>query len=145
LCPYWSPYTASVFTAERPPNKTVHCKGHPTSCWVSLVLERRCAIRNRENFIGLWLNDREYAHLKMQCEISGLSVSACIRKAIMGVQLRPRPPDSYAKLLRELAAIGNNINQIAYWANSRKGIFESEIIDAARLAKEAYRLIKESV
>ena len=62
----------------------------------------------------------------------------------MGVQLRPRPPDTYAKLLRELSAIGNNINQIAYWANSRKSIFESEIVDAAVLAKEAYNLVKEA-
>ena len=99
-------------------------------------------MRNRRNFIGLWLSDKEYAHLKSQCEISGLSASAHIRKIIMGEQLRPRPPDTYAKLLRELSAIGNNINQIAYWANARKSIFEPEIVDAAVLAKEAYKLVK---
>ena len=63
----------------------------------------------------------------------------------MSEQLLPRPPDTYAKLLRELSAIGNNINQIAYWANVRKSIFEPEIVDAAVLAKEAYTLIKESL
>lgn len=64
---------------------------------------------------------------------------------IMGIQLRPRPPDTYAKLLRELAAIGNNINQIAYWANSQKSIHEAEIVDAAVLAKDAYTLVKEAL
>ena len=91
------------------------------------------------------MDDKEYAYLQKQCEISGLSASAHIRKAIMGTQIRPRPPDIYAKLLRELSAIGNNINQIAYWANSQKSILEPEIVDAAILAKEAYKLVKESI
>ena len=83
--------------------------------------------------------------MRKQCEISGLSASAHIRKAIVGTQIRPRPPDTYAKLLRELSAIGNNINQIAYWANSQKSILEPEIVDAVILAKEAYKLVKESI
>ena len=74
--------------------------------------------------------------------MTGLSVSVLIRKLIVGVQLRPRSPDEYTKLLRELSAIGNNINQIAYWANARKSIHEAEIIDAAVLAKKAWELVK---
>ena len=74
--------------------------------------------------------------------MTGLSVSVLIRKLIAGVQLRPRPPDDYTKLLRELSAIGNNINQIAYWANARKSIHEAEIVDAAVLAKKAWELVK---
>lgn len=107
--------------------------------------ERRILIRNRKNFIGLWLDDREYAHLQKQCEISGLSTSAHIRNIIVGVQLRPRPPDTYTKLLRELSAIGNNVNQIAHWANAQKSILEPEIVEAAVLAKEAYKLVKEAI
>ena len=61
----------------------------------------------------------------------------------MGVQLRPRPPDAYADLLRELSAIGNNVNQIAYWANARKGTATAEIHDAAALIRQAYALVKE--
>ena len=74
--------------------------------------------------------------------MTGLSVSVLIRKLIAGVQLRPRPPDDYTKLLRELSAIGNNINQIAYWANAQKSIHEAEIVDAAVLAKKAWELVK---
>lgn len=63
----------------------------------------------------------------------------------MGTQLRPRPPNEYAELLRELSAIGNNINQIAYWANAAKGISGSEIHDAAALVQRAFTLVKENL
>ena len=91
------------------------------------------------------MSDKEYSHLQEQCDASGLNASALMRKLIMGVQLRPRPPDTYAALLRELSAIGNNINQIAYWANAQKSILEPEIVEAAVLAKEAYKLVKEAI
>ena len=74
--------------------------------------------------------------------MTGLSVSVLIRKLIAGAQLRPRPPDEYTNLLHELSAIGNNINQIAYWANAQKSIREAEIVDAAVLAKKAWELVK---
>lgn len=74
--------------------------------------------------------------------MTGLSVSVLIRKLIAGVQLRPRPPGEYTRLLRELSAIGNNINQIAYWANARKSIHEAEIVDAMQLVRKAWELVK---
>ena len=102
-------------------------------------------MRKREHFIGLWLNDAEYKQLLKQCELSGLSTSALIRHAITGINIQPRPPDTYAALLRELSAIGNNVNQIAYWANARKGITDSEIKDAVELVQKAWRLVKETL
>ena len=94
-------------------------------------------MRKRKTFIGLWLDEEEYRHLQAQCLASGL-----IRKLIADTLLRPRPPDQYAALLRELSAIGNNINQIAYWANVQKSIREAEIVDAAVLAHRAWELVK---
>jgi len=102
-------------------------------------------VRNREHFIGLWLNDSEYRQLLKQCAISGLSTSALLRHSIMGIELRPRPPDTYAALLRELSAIGNNANQIAYWANAQKSISEADIRQAAALVREAWQLVKETL
>ena len=99
-------------------------------------------MRERNHFIGLWLDEKEYGHLQEQCSVTGLSVSVLIRKLIAGVQLRPRPPDEYTKLLRELSAIGNNVNQIAYWANARKNIHEAEIVDAVQLVRKAWELVK---
>ena len=74
--------------------------------------------------------------------MTGLSVSTLVRKLVAGTQLRPRPPDQYASLLRELSAIGNNINQIAYWANAQKSIREAEIVDSVVLARRAWELVK---
>ena len=102
-------------------------------------------IRSRDNFIGLWLDDREYEQLYDLCRISGLTTSSVIRKLITGVQLQPRPPDEYAALLRELSAIGNNINQITHWANARKSVSEPEIKNAVQLVQEVNRLVKEKL
>ena len=99
-------------------------------------------MRERDHFIGVWLDDKEYAHLNQLCETSGLSAGAVLRQALAGIQLRPRPPDEYTKLLRELSAIGNNVNQIAYWANARKSIHEAEIVDAVQLVRKAWELVK---
>ena len=102
-------------------------------------------MRKREHFIGLWLDDREYKHLLKQRTISGLNASTLIRHSIMGINIQPKPPDTYAALLRELSAIGNNVNQIAYWANATKGIGKAEIAEAAALIRQAWRLVKETL
>ena len=102
-------------------------------------------MRKRTHFIGLWLNDTEYRHLTEQCTVTGLTASALVRNIVMGVELRPRPPDTYKALLRELHAIGNNVNQIAKWANAKKGITDPEMETAAALVRKAWRLVKDSL
>ena len=102
-------------------------------------------MRERNHFVGLWLNDEEYTHLREQCEITGLSASVLIRHALAGVQIRQRPPGEYAPLLREWSAIGNNINQGAHWANAKKSSQEAEIRQAVLLANKAWDLVKEKL
>lgn len=87
----------------------------------------------------------EYAHLQATAAAAGLKIETTVRKLVMDCQLRPRPPNEYADLLRELSAIGNNINQIAYWANATKGISSSQIHDAAALVQRAFTLVKETL
>lgn len=93
----------------------------------------------------LRLTAEEYAHLKAQADIAGLKLEPMLRQLILGVELRPRPPDTYAALLRELSAIGNNVNQIAYWVNARKHVSSAEIQEAAALVQEAFQLVKEAL
>ncbi len=107
--------------------------------------ERRISIRNRNHFIGLWLDDTEYARLTEQCGLSGLSASALVRKLIMGVQLRPRPPGELPRLLRQLTGIANNINQIAHNTNARKRATDTDLRELSALVHEAYRLIKDTL
>ncbi len=102
-------------------------------------------MRKNTKSILLRLTQEEFDQLQRLAENTGMKREPLIRQLIMGVQLRPRPPDAYAALLRELSAIGNNVNQIAYWANSRKGTTAAEIHDAAALARRAYALVKEKL
>ncbi len=103
------------------------------------------AMRERGKFIGLWLDEREYKYLLRQCSNSGLSTSAFVRNCIMGVNLLPRPPDTYAALLRQLSGIGTNLNQIAHIANSKRDISPDSLEEAIRLARQAWRAVKDNL
>ena len=61
--------------------------------------------------ITLRLDAAHYARLTETARTAGLKIEPMLRQLIMGVNLRPRPPDTYAALLRELNAIGNNVNR----------------------------------
>lgn len=90
-------------------------------------------MRNRKNGVLVYLTESEKKHLTKQAERTGLNNSVFIRKLILGTELRSRPPDEYGKIIRELSAIGNNVNQIARVANSLGKInyHELEKIQAA--------------
>ena len=64
------------------------------------------------------LDEKQYNHLKEQSQITGQKFEPIIRSLIMGLDIKPQPPDELAKILRELSAIGRNVNQIAVIANS---------------------------
>ena len=81
------------------------------------------------------LDEKQYAHLKEQAKISGFKMEPFIRSLIMGSQIKPRPPDEIIKLYRELSAIGNNINQLAYKANGL-GVMNVEEVKKMRIALE---------
>lgn len=83
--------------------------------------------------------------MKELSDTTGLKMEPVLRKLVMGIQLRPRPPDTYATLLRELSAIGNNINQIARNTNIKKAADRADIDEALRLIRQAWRLVKETL
>ncbi len=102
-------------------------------------------MRKRNRHISVWMNDTEYRHLKMQAEIAGMGIDPFIRTLVSGVNLRPHPPEVYADLLHQLAGIGNNLNQIAHIANSKQDISSDSLEEAIRLARQAWRLVKETL
>lgn len=83
--------------------------------------------------------------MKELSDTTGLKMEPVLRKLVMGVQLRPRPPDTYAALLRELSAIGVNVNQIAHNTNIKKTADRADIDEALRLIRQAWRLVKEAL
>lgn len=101
-------------------------------------------MRTRNRHVSVWMTDEEYRYLKELSDLCGLGIDPLIRQLVAGTELRPRPPETYAALLRELSAIGNNINQLARYANTRKRATEDELQEAIRLLREAWRLVKDS-
>ena len=70
--------------------------------------------------ITLRLNANEYAHLKQQAEATGLKMEPLLRHLVLGVQL-------------------------AHQANARGEATTAEISEAARLVRQAVRLVKDTL
>lgn len=97
---------------------------------------------DRNTAVLVRLSPKEKEHLKAQAATCALKMEPYIRKLIMGKEVRPRPPDEYVKLLREINAIGNNINQIAHIANAEQHISESKINEVLHLQNEIMRMVR---
>ena len=73
--------------------------------------------RIRIHRVSVRLSEKEYAHLKEQAGLAGLKIEPFLRNLISGVKMKPRPQEEWAELIRQVSAVGNNINQIAHRAN----------------------------
>lgn len=85
----------------------------------------------------------EHAQLMEACQASGRSASDLIRETAAGIQIHARAPAINTEVLKELAAWGNNLNQIAYRLNSGNipGALEiMQSIDACHQALEMLHL-----
>ena len=83
-------------------------------------------MRTRQHRIAFHLNDREMDNFDRAVKKSGLNYSAYIRHLINSRIPQERPPREYFELLRELRAIGRNINQIAFVANASGSIEDAK-------------------
>lgn len=100
--------------------------------------------RKRRHIVPIRLTEKELRHLNRQTNLSGLSREGYIRALIMGTELHPRPCTHHADLLRKVAGLCNNANQLAHRANST-GVAGQESVDRmTALAAEIYRLVKEN-
>ena len=100
-------------------------------------------MRKRMIKISVRLNEQEHTHLKRLSETTGLKMEPLIRQLILGRDVKPRPPENLAELLRKISAVGNNINQIAKVANSSKFIRSEDIEEIQKMQDELWQAIKE--
>ena len=100
-------------------------------------------MRARVRRLDIHLSEQENIKLGSLMKETGLNASQLIRKLIMQEEIRPRPPDEYRKILFELSSIGNNVNQIAHIANSRRDISIEKINEAVELVYEAISFVRE--
>ena len=91
----------------------------------------------RERKITVRLTDAERDHLQEQSDLVDLGIEPFVRNAILGVQMKPRPKEEWAELLRQTAGVANNVNQIARKVNSG----EPTTAEALRLVLDMQRQI----
>lgn len=65
----------------------------------------------------IWVDDETWEIVKASSKITGLSISAYIRKLALLRLPRQLPPEDFHKIYIELSAIGNNVNQMAKLCN----------------------------
>lgn len=99
-------------------------------------------MRKRYKRVEIHLTEEEHRHLKKQVSYTGLSTESFIRSLIMGVNLRPRPPDELPELLRQLSGIGTNINQIAKVANASGYVRKEDIQSIMEMQAALWRAVK---
>ncbi len=92
--------------------------------------------------LSVRMNEKEYAHLKKLTEASGLKMEPLIRKLIMGQEIHQRPPAEMPELLRQMSAIGNNINQIAKVANSSKFVRQEDIKEIQKMQSDLWKAVR---
>ena len=101
-------------------------------------------MRRRGHVIPLRLNEREYRHLCEQVKISGLSREEYLRSLILDKEIHPRPCTHHADLLRKVAGLCNNANQLAHRANSTGTAGQGSVDEMTRLTQEVWREVKEN-
>ncbi|WP_201318501.1 plasmid mobilization protein [Paenibacillus sp. EPM92] len=104
-------------------------------------------MRVRKIKIMVRLNEKERNHLVRQVKKSGLSQEALVRALINGYIPKPLPPLDYHALIRELHAIGNNLNQLAVKAHATgrldREVFQQEADQLRRAVLQIQKAVTE--
>lgn len=100
-------------------------------------------MRKRPIQIILRLNEQERDHLKAQVALSGYSTEQYLRCLIAGENMCPRPPNELAEIKRQLAAIGNNINQLTRLSHIRGSVKAADLALVIRMQMQIWQRIKE--
>lgn len=93
-------------------------------------------MRKRDIRTQVWLNGAERQRLRDNAKRTGLSQESYLRSLINGYLPKELPPFDFYNMIRELRAIGGNINQLAVKANT------TGYLDGASFEREAAHLRK---
>ena len=100
-------------------------------------------IRKHTVSILLRLDEAQHRHLQKQEAASGLSTTQFLRDLIEGVEVKARLPNELPELLRQISAVGNNINQIARTVNTRKYATKEELAMIETLLAKIWDKVKD--
>lgn len=100
-------------------------------------------MRKRNHVIPVRLTAKELKYLDQQTALSGLSREEYLRSLIMGAEVRARPCTHHVDLLRKVAGLCNNANQLAHVANATGQAGQESVDEMLRISKEVWKDVKE--
>lgn len=100
-------------------------------------------MRKRNHVIPVHLNAKELRYLDEQVKKSGFSREEYLRSMIMGAEVRAKPCEHHMDLLRKIAGLCNNANQLARVANTSGMVEPERVEEMLRVAKETWKTVKE--
>lgn len=101
-------------------------------------------MRKRSCVVSFHVDEKELAYLNRQVVASGISREEYLRSLVMDKEIYPRPCAHHAELVRKVAGLCNNANQLAHRANSTGVAGQQSVDEMTRIAKEVWREIKEN-
>ncbi|TNJ65304.1 plasmid mobilization relaxosome protein MobC [Paenibacillus hemerocallicola] len=102
-------------------------------------------MRKRSLRIQVWVNQEEDRKLQKHAKQSGLSREAYLRALINGYVPKTLPSIDYYTMLRELHAIGNNLNQLAAKAHATGHLDRTSFQRESDDLRRAVQQIQEAV
>lgn len=100
-------------------------------------------MRKRNHVIPVRLNAKELRYLDDQVQKSGFSREEYLRSLICGAEVKAKPCEHHAELLRKIAGLCNNANQLAHVANASGTASAESIKEMLRISKETRQMVKE--
>lgn len=97
-------------------------------------------IRNRK--ITVRLSEKERKFLGEQADAGGMKIEPYVRELIMGNEVKSRPKEEWAEVVRQVAAVGNNINQIARSTNMGMEVTADILKDVLEMQKQIWERVK---
>lgn len=79
-----------------------------------------------------WFSKSEAQDLQKKAKKTCLSEAALVRLLVRGYEPKERPDEKFYDVMRQLSAIGNNINQLSVKANAL-GFIDSQMLKAEAL------------
>ena len=98
-------------------------------------------MQTRNKSFLLRLTEQEYATLKRKSELAGLKMNPFLVSLINGCET----PDSCKALARQVAEVGNNLNQLARVANFNGKAEDAYLQEAQQIMTRIWLLMKEQL
>ena len=99
----------------------------------------------RTKRVQVRLNDEEYRHYIEQVEKTDFCQEEFLRGMIAGLEIQPRAPEGFAKMISLLSNLANNVNQVARIANITQTVDTEQIVRLQAMMTQIFRAGKDLV